>query len=564
MRIADWKIGTKITLGVVLALVIVSGATVYLTLGMDDLAAMQDAAARRASDLDQIVQAESRLSSVYTSWADGVTNHDDLSTSRQLLGSAASEASQVVSLVEKLVDTDEERRLAQSFGAKLSALPRPGQPGGAASDRQARRGRRDDRGCCGGAGSQHRPPDRRGAQRGDTGSEPDRTFAAGRDRGRRPRVRRHDHQPRPLGDHRGCVRPGARHRPRAPALALDRGRARGGGRHRQPPGRGRPEGEDRGRRARTRPASCSTPCSNMMETAARRSSARSRGASDGLASAAGQVATAQALSQGTSEQAASVEETTASLEEMSASSRRTPTTAGRSSRWPQGAGRGGERPRRRETVDAMKDIAEQDHDHRGDRLPDEPAGAQRRDRGRARRRARQGLRGGGDRGAQAGRAQPGAAKEIGSLSRPSVAVAERSGELLEELVPAIRKTAELVQEVAAASREQASGVAQINTRDEPGRPGDAAQRLGRRGARSTAEEMASQAEALEQLVAFFRVDEARRGAGARARTAAPAQAATRGPATASAASRPTAAPRANGNAHPVQVQLHDDQHFRKF
>jgi methyl-accepting chemotaxis protein len=59
-----------------------------------------------------------------------------------------------------------------------------------------------------------------------------------------------------------------------------------------------------------------------------------------------------------------------------------------------------------QTVDAMKH-RHQDRHHRRHRLPDQPAGAERRHRGRPRRRTRQGLRRGGRRGAQAGRAQPG-------------------------------------------------------------------------------------------------------------------------------------------------------------
>ncbi len=49
---------------------------------------------------------------------------------------------------------------------------------------------------------------------------------------------------------------------------------------------------------------------------------------------------------------------------------------------------------------------QQDFDHRGDRAPDQPAGAECGDRSGAGRRARQGIRGGRGRGAQAGRTQP--------------------------------------------------------------------------------------------------------------------------------------------------------------
>jgi methyl-accepting chemotaxis protein len=98
-----------------------------------------------------------------------------------------------------------------------------------------------------------------------------------------------------------------------------------------------------------------------------------------------------------------------------------------------------------------------------------------------------------------------AAKEIGGLTGTSVKVAERAGEALTALVPAIRKTAELVQEVAAASREQAAGVTQMNKAmsqvdQVTQRNASASEELS-----STAAELASQAEALQELMAFFRV-----------------------------------------------------------
>jgi methyl-accepting chemotaxis protein len=98
-----------------------------------------------------------------------------------------------------------------------------------------------------------------------------------------------------------------------------------------------------------------------------------------------------------------------------------------------------------------------------------------------------------------------AAKEISGLAASSVGVAERSGQLLDELVPRIRKTADLVQEVSAASAEQSSGVAQINRAmsqvdQVTQRNASAAEELA-----STAEEMAAQAEGLQQLVSHFRL-----------------------------------------------------------
>lgn len=97
-----------------------------------------------------------------------------------------------------------------------------------------------------------------------------------------------------------------------------------------------------------------------------------------------------------------------------------------------------------------------------------------------------------------------AAGEISSLTSSSVRVAERSGEALKELVPAIRRTAELVQEVTTASREQATGVAQVNramTHVDAITQNNAAQA---EELSATAEQMASHAETLQQLMGVFR------------------------------------------------------------
>ncbi|MGL4370547.1 MAG: methyl-accepting chemotaxis protein, partial [Spirochaetota bacterium] len=56
-----------------------------------------------------------------------------------------------------------------------------------------------------------------------------------------------------------------------------------------------------------------------------------------------------------------------------------------------------------------------------------------------------------------------AAIEINDLSSSSVGIAEKAGEMLTRLVPDIQKTAELVAEINAASGEQANGIQQINS-----------------------------------------------------------------------------------------------------
>lgn len=100
-----------------------------------------------------------------------------------------------------------------------------------------------------------------------------------------------------------------------------------------------------------------------------------------------------------------------------------------------------------------------------------------------------------------------AAKEIAELAASSRRIAERSGEMLAELVPAIQGTSTIVQGVATSSAEQAAGIDQIGgamrqvyqiTQDNAA----AAQEVA-----ATAEEMSAQAEVLDALVGFFQVEE---------------------------------------------------------
>jgi methyl-accepting chemotaxis protein len=235
--------------------------------------------------------------------------------------------------------------------------------------------------------------------------------------------------------------------------------------------------------------------------------AKVRGGAGSLAAAASQVSTtSQALSQGTGEQASSVEETSALLEEMNASistnataSKQTEAMASEGARNAQESGKAVA-----ETVEAMKAIADrisivEEIAYQTNLLALNAAIEA----------ARAGEHGKGfavvaaEVRKLAERAQH-AAKEIGTLATSSTEVAERSGRLLTELVPGIQRTAELVQEVAGASREQAQGVSSVQRAMSEvdavtQRNASAAEELA-----STAEEMATQAGALEQMVGFFR------------------------------------------------------------
>jgi methyl-accepting chemotaxis protein len=297
-----------------------------------------------------------------------------------------------------------------------------------------------------------------------------------------------------------------------------------------------------------------------------------REGANALSSAATQVsASSQSLSQGTSEQAASVEETTSSLEEMNASitqnaenSRQTEQMAIKGAREVEESGKAV-----RETVEAMKAIADKisiiDEIAYQTNLLALNAAIEA---------ARAGEHGKGfavvatEVRKLAERSQT-AAKEIGDLAGSSVKVADRAGGLLAELVPSIRKTADLVQEVAAASQEQSAGVAQINRAmgqvdQVTQRNAAAAEELA-----STAQEMSAQAEALQQLVAFFRTgwaEETRgyRHQGARIVPAPPAPApvvhAAHGPATLHAAAR---RPETTGNGGSLAAVEHEPD-FKRF
>lgn len=218
-------------------------------------------------------------------------------------------------------------------------------------------------------------------------------------------------------------------------------------------------------------------------------------------------ATSQTLSQGTSEQAVAVEETTARLEQIRASIKQ---NAEASRQMEQMALKGVKDAEESgtavsDTVHAMKVIADkisiiEDISYQTNLLALNAAieAARAGDHGKGFAVVAMEVR------KLAERSQT-SAKEISSLALTSVRAAERSGQLLTELVPVIRRTADLVQSVASASNEQSEGVGQVSqamtqvdqiTQQNASSSEELA---------STAEELATQAEMLTDLVAFFTV-----------------------------------------------------------
>jgi methyl-accepting chemotaxis protein len=236
-----------------------------------------------------------------------------------------------------------------------------------------------------------------------------------------------------------------------------------------------------------------------------------RSSADSLASASEEIsATAQSLSQASSEQAASVEETSASIEQMTASinqnTENAKVTDSMASKASKQATEGGEAVG--STVEAMKKIAGKigivdDIAYQTNLLALNAAIEA----------ARAGEHGKGfavvaaEVRKLAERSQV-AAQEIGELAGSSVNLAEKAGKLLDEMVPSINKTSDLVQEIASASAEQSSGVGQINSamgqlNQTTQQNASASEELA-----ATSEEMSSQTEQLQNVMSFFKLDNA--------------------------------------------------------
>jgi methyl-accepting chemotaxis protein len=115
-----------------------------------------------------------------------------------------------------------------------------------------------------------------------------------------------------------------------------------------------------------------------------------------------------------------------------------------------------------------------------------------------------------------------AAAEIGEISSTSVEVAEGAGQMLDKLVPDIQRTADRVQEISAASKEQATAAGQIRSAIQELNSVVQQNAGAAEETHATAEELSSQANWLQQTVAFFKVKGDGRGGLPRERHGRPA------------------------------------------
>ncbi len=101
-----------------------------------------------------------------------------------------------------------------------------------------------------------------------------------------------------------------------------------------------------------------------------------------------------------------------------------------------------------------------------------------------------------------------AAKEIGELATTSVGKAEKAGGVIQSVVPSIKESARLVQEIDAACTEQSNGAIQIRQAIEQLNAVTQQNSAASEEAASASEELNAQAAQLQEMIAFFKVNEA--------------------------------------------------------
>ncbi|MBF0477083.1 MAG: CZB domain-containing protein [Deltaproteobacteria bacterium] len=99
-----------------------------------------------------------------------------------------------------------------------------------------------------------------------------------------------------------------------------------------------------------------------------------------------------------------------------------------------------------------------------------------------------------------------AAKEIGSLSTTSVAVAEHAGRMIENIIPDIQRTSELVQEINTSCKEQTAGIDQVSRAIQRfdqviQQNAGAAEEMA-----STSHELLARTKQLQEAITFFKID----------------------------------------------------------
>ncbi len=100
-----------------------------------------------------------------------------------------------------------------------------------------------------------------------------------------------------------------------------------------------------------------------------------------------------------------------------------------------------------------------------------------------------------------------AAEKIGQLAISSLDVSQKAGTMLATLVPNIQKTAELVQEISAASAEQSSGAIQVNKAIQQLDQVTQQNAASAEQVSVAAESLANQATQLQEVIAFFTIPE---------------------------------------------------------